>query len=140
MAKRKKPRTPRAPRPIRADLAQPLIDPTMDRVAGFEGLDVEPLFVALRMGALDDHLEQIATIVNDRLAAINAIEELIAASHLHVGDRVRIGHNLRPLYLHGRSATIVERDGEKWIVRLDEPVGRFTDADLRLYARQLEPE
>jgi hypothetical protein len=76
----------------------------MGRVAGFDGLDVEPLFIALRMGALDDHLEEIATIVNDRLAAINAIEELIASSRLHVGDRVRIGHNLRPLYLHGRAA------------------------------------
>ena len=36
--------------------------------------------------------------------------------------------------------TIIAKDGEKWLVRLDEPVGRFTNADLRVYARQLEPE
>jgi hypothetical protein len=30
-------------------------------------------------------------------------------------------------------------DGEKWIVRLDEPVGRFVDDDLRVSATQIEP-
>ena len=140
MAKRKRPRTTPPLRPRRADLAQPLIDPTTDPAAYLAGVDVEPLFVALRIGALDSHLEEIATLVNDRLAAINAVEELIAASHLQVGDRVRLGHNLRPQYLHGRMVTIIAKDGEKWLVRLDEPVGRFTNADLRVYARQLEPE
>ncbi len=46
--------------------------------------------------------------------------------------------HLRPQYLHGRSAKIVAKDGDKWLVRLDEPVGRFTNADLRLQAIQLE--
>ena len=140
MAKRKKSRPPLPPRPRRADLAEPLLDPMKDPAAYLAGIDVTPLFVALRIGALDGHLEEIATLVNDRLAAINAIEELIAASHLQVGDRVRLGHNLRPQYLHGRMVTIIAKDGEKWLVRLDEPVGRFTNADLRVYARQLEPE
>jgi hypothetical protein len=140
MAKRKKPRPPLPPRPKRADLAQPLIDPTTDPAAYLAGIDVEPLFVALRIGALDSHLEEIATLVNNRLAAIDAVEELIAASHLQVGDRVRLGHNLRPQYLHGRMVTIIAKDGEMWLVRLDEPVGRFTNADLRVHARQLEPE
>jgi len=140
MAKQEMPRLPLPPRPRRADLAQPLADPSVGRVATtFAGLDVEPLLVALRIGALDSHLEEIAALVNDRLAAIDALEELIAASHLHVGDRVRLGNNLRPQYLHGRMVTIIAKDGEKWLVRLDEPVGRFTNADLRVYARQLEP-
>ena len=73
------------------------------------------------------------------MAALNAIDELVAAGRLHVGDRVRLGHNLRPQYLHGRSVTIVAKDGDKWIVRLDEPVGRFTNAVLRLRAIQLDP-
>ena len=139
MAKRKKPRSTGLPRPRRADLAQPLIDAAVRSSEHPGTLDAEPLLVALRLGALDDHLEEIATIVNDRIAALNAIDELVAASRLHVGDRVRIGHNLRPQYLHGRPATIVAKDGDKWIVRLDEPVGRFTNADLRLHAIQLEP-
>ena len=139
MAKRKKPRSTNLPRPRRADLAQPLLDAAMRSSERPGTLDVEPLLVALRLGALDDHLEQIGGIINDRIAALNAIDEMVAASRLHVGDRVRIGHNLRPQYLHGRPAKIVAKDGDKWIVRLDEPVGRFTSADLRLHAIQLEP-
>jgi hypothetical protein len=140
VAKHKRPRTTPPLRPKRADLAQPLIDPLADPATYLAGVDVEPLFVALRVGALDEHLEEIATLVNDRLAAINAIEELMAASRLKVGDRVRLGHNLKPQYLHEQPVTIIAKDGEKWLVRLDEPVGRFTNADLRVYARQLEPE
>jgi hypothetical protein len=140
MAKRKRPRMTPPLRPKRADLAQPLIDPLADPADYLAGIDVEPLFVALRIGALDSHLEEIATLVNDRLAAITAVEELIAAGRLQVGNRVRLGHNLRPQYLHGRMVTIIAKDGEKWLVRLDEPVGRFTNADLRVYARQLDLE
>lgn len=139
MAKRNKPRPTSTPRPRRADLAQPLLDAAIGSTEHAATLDVEPLLVALRLGALDDHLEDIATIINHRIAALNAIDELVAASRLHVGDRVRIGHNLKPQYLHGRAARIIAKDGDKWIVRLDEPVGRFTNGDLRLHAIQLEP-
>ena len=139
MAKPKKPRSTSLPRPRRTDLAQPLLDAALRSNEHPGTLDVEPLLVALRLGALDDHLEEIGGIINDRIAALNAIDDMIAASRLHVGDRVRIGHNLRPQYLHGRPAKIIAKDGDKWIVRLDEPVGRFTNADLRLHAIQLEP-
>jgi hypothetical protein len=71
--------------------------------------------------------------------ALRVIAELVAASRLHVGGRARLGHNLKPQYLHGKNATIIAKDGNKWIVRLDEPVGRFTNADIRLQAIQLEP-
>jgi hypothetical protein len=137
MAKAQKPRTPT---PRRADLAQPLLDKVLDVASERPGeLDIEPLLVALRIGALDDHLDEIGTIVNNRIVALNAIDDLRAASRLHVGDRVRLGHNLKPRYLHGREATIIARDGDKWVVRLDEPVGRFTNADIRLRAIQLDP-
>ena len=139
MAKRKAARPHAAARPRPNQMAQPLLDAVVRSSAAHATLDVEPLLAALRLGALDDHLEQLATIINDRIAALNAIDELRAASRLHVGDRVHLGHNLRPQYLHGKPATIIARDGEKWIVRLDEPVGRFTNADLRLRAIQLEP-
>lgn len=78
--------------------------------------------------------------MNDRLAALDAIAELVAASKLHVGDKVTIGHNLKPTYLHGRAATILRKDGDKWVIRPDEPItGKFANADLRLSALQLEP-
>jgi hypothetical protein len=139
MTNRKKRRTPPPIRPIRADLSAPLIDPTTDPAAYLTGIDVEPLFIAVRTGALDGHLERLASAVNERFAAIDAIEEIVAASRLHVGGRARLGHNLRPQYLHGRIVSIIAKEGEKWVVRLEEPVGRFANADIRLYARQLEP-
>lgn len=129
----------------RGALAQPLLDKVFDqdparpRSAPDSEIDVGPLFVALRLGALDGHLEELAREINDRIAAVEAIEEMIASSQLHVGDKMRLGHNLRPNYLHGRSVTVLARDGEKWLVRLDEPVeGRYANADLRVYATQLE--
>jgi hypothetical protein len=33
---------------------------------------------------------------------------------------------------------VVTKEGDKWIVRLDEPVGRFSDGDLRVWATQIE--
>ena len=142
MGTHQRPRRP-LPESRRAALVQPLLDavagPT-DRGPTEEWLDISPLIAALRLGALDAHLGEIARIVNDRLAAVEAIEELIAASKLRVGDKVRLGHNLKPNYLHGRAATIIKRDGDKWVVRLDEPItGKFAKADLRLSASQLEP-
>ncbi len=127
----------------RAALARPLLDavaaPERARDSE-EEIDIAPLLAALQVGALDAHLSEIAHIVNDRFAAIEAIEELIAAAKLHVGDTVRLGHNLKPNYLHGRAATIIKKDGDKWVVRLDEPItGKFANADLRLSASQLEP-
>jgi hypothetical protein len=139
VAKAKKPRKPPARRPIRADVSAPLIDPTTDPAAYLASVDVEPLFIAVRTGALDGHLERLASAINERFATLDAIEEIVAARRLHVGARARLGHNLRPQYLHGRTVTVIAKEGEKWVVRLEEPVGRFTNADIRLYARQLDP-
>jgi hypothetical protein len=129
----------------RAALVQPLLDkalglpPSRPSPGQNRELDIAPLLVALRTGALDGHLDVLAREVNDRLAAVQVIEELIAASKLNVGDKVRLGHNLRPKYLHGRSGTVIAQDGDKWVVRLDEPVeGRYADGDFRVYATQLE--
>src|SRR5882724_6013374 len=76
-----------------------------------------PLLVALLAGVLDDHLERIAKIVDAHLDALHAAEELLATSRLRIGQRVRIGHNVRPLYLHGRPATITERHDQTWVVQ-----------------------
>lgn len=138
----KNPKRRRAPTTAeRASLAQPLLDQVVGppEPPPVNKVDVTPLLVALRTGVLDGHLAEIAGIVNDRLRAIEVIEELIAASKLRAGDRAHLGHNLRPNYLHGRPVTIIGKDGDKWLVRLDEPVGKFVNADLRVYATQLEP-
>lgn len=135
-------RSPRRPSPSSRRAAQPLLDAVVGPGAPRTGeeIDVAPLLAALRVGALDAHLSEIAQIVNDRLAALDAIAELVAASKLHVGDKVTLRHNLKPNYLHGRAATILRKGGDKWVVRLDEPItGKFANADLRLSALQLEP-
>ncbi len=84
--------------------------------------------------ALHGHLEEIATLVNERLAVIDAIEELIAASHLKAGTASDSATTSGPNTLTS-PATIIAKDGEKWLVRLDEPVGRFTNVDLRFTQR-----
>jgi len=67
------------------------------------------------------------------------IAEISAAGLLHVGGRHRLGRNLRPQYLHGRTV-IIAKEGEMWVVRLEEePVGRFANAEIRLFARRPEP-
>ena len=52
-------------------------------------------------------------------------------STLRVGDRVRINHRARPLYLHGHTGTVAGFYGQSVIVRLDQPVGRFVTGELR---------
>ncbi len=127
----------------RAALAQPLLDAVVDPAPDEgvdEKIDIAPLPAARHLGRLDAHLVEIAHVANDRLAACEAVEELIAAAKLHVGDTVRLRHDSKPDYLHGRAAEIIEKDGDKWVVHLDEPTtGRFAVADLRLPATQLEP-
>jgi len=106
MAKRRKPRTPT---PRCANLTQQSLAKVLDTGEHPGELDLEILLVALGIGALDDHLEEIGTIVNNRTRALNAIDELRTTSRLHVGDRMHLGHNLRPQYLAGRGATIIAR-------------------------------
>ncbi|MFZ2057166.1 MAG: hypothetical protein WAV54_07140 [Acidimicrobiales bacterium] len=48
--------------------------PTSARAGSFEP-DIEPALIALHLGPLDDHLAQIAQVVNTRLGAIDAVEE-----------------------------------------------------------------
>lgn len=139
MAKRSSRRSAPPSRRAAQRLLDAVVDPT-DASSSEEDVDVAPLLAALRVGALDAHLPEIAQIVNDRLAALDAIAELVAASKLHVGDKVTLGHDLKPNYLDGRVATILRKDGDKWVVRLDEPItGKFANADLRLSALQVEP-
>jgi hypothetical protein len=47
------------------------------------------------------------------------------------GDRVRIDHSARPQYLHDEPGTVIDWVGEKIVVRLDQPVGRFVNGEVR---------
>jgi hypothetical protein len=50
---------------------------------------------------------------------------------LRRGDRVRINHSARLQYLHGEPGTVIDWVGDKIVVRLDQPVGSFTDGEVR---------
>ena len=68
----------------------------------------------------------------ERLQAGELDAELpVLAASRRVGDRVRINHRARPLYLHGRTGTVAGFYGQSVIVRLDQPVGRFVTGELR---------
>jgi hypothetical protein len=99
---------------------------------------VETLLLAISVGVFDNDLDRIASILQSRLDALHRAAQIIAEATLKIGDRVHLGHNLRPLYLHGQPARVIAKDGEKWILRLEKPVGRFKDADLRVSASQIE--
>jgi hypothetical protein len=138
VATNKKRTRPSRPATPRADLSQTTPEKVAGILARSTGLDIEPLLLAIRVGLLDDHLDRIVTTVQTRVGALEAAAQIIADATLKVGDRVKLGHNLRPLYLHGKTARVIAQDGDKWIVRLDHPVGRFKNADLRVSATQLE--
>jgi hypothetical protein len=145
VGKRSRRRAPHEQARILADvLTNEILDDIVTDIAGPApgdgGLDVEPLLQAIVAGVLDDHLDRIAVVLNARVNALNQAEELIASRQFHVGDRVRIGHTLRPLYLHGRPGTITQRTADTWTVQLDEPVGRYTTGELRCRSTDIEPE
>ena len=133
----KKRDSPRAKPAPRADLSRTTPAEGAGILARSGGLGIEPVLLAIRVGLCDDDLGRIVATVEERLAALAAAAQIIAAATLKVGDPVVLGHNLRPLYLHGKAARVVARDGDMWIVRLETPVGRFKDADLRVSAVQL---
>jgi len=119
------------------DLSQTSPEEVAGILARSTGLDIEPLLLAIRVGLLDDHLDRMITTVKTRLGAVEAAAQVIAAATLKVGDRVELGHNVQPLYMHGKTARVIARDGEKWVVRLEHPVGRVKNPDLRVSATQL---
>ena len=74
-----------------------------------DGIDVEPFLLAIRVGLFDDHLDSLVGTVEERVRALEAAAQLIASVTLKVGDRVQLGHNLEPLYLHGKTAELSHR-------------------------------
>lgn len=145
------PRRPakRPPRP-KADPAKNMID-ALAAVA-FEDIpeslmpsdgDVEALLDALMFGVLDDYLDHIAAIVKIRQDMIAGVTNLVAQSLLSLGDRVQFNETAKPRYLVGRVGVIKDKELERCVVQLDEPVGRYTSGEVKaraLHLRPLEPE
>ena len=135
----------RSPRP-KADPAKSLID-ALAAVA-FEDIPesimpsdegVEALLDALMLGVLDDYLDHIAAIVKIRRDMIAGVTNLVAQSLLNPGDRVEFNETAKPRYLVGLVGVITGKELERCVVQLDEPVGRFTNGEVKARAIQLRP-
>jgi hypothetical protein len=93
--------------------------------------DLEALIEEIANGAHDEHLRLLADVINARLRVVAATESLKVLTRLDVGDRVRINHHARPLYLQGRTATVIAQESGKVVVKLDHPTGRFVTGEVR---------
>lgn len=120
----------RARRPRRPLAAVP--PPTTPPPGGADtAAGIQALVERIRAGELDAELPVLAAAITERQQLLAAAQALITRASLRVGDRVRINHRARPLYLHGRTGTVAGLYGQSVIVRLDQPVGRFVTGELR---------
>jgi hypothetical protein len=104
---------------------------------------IQALVERIQAGELDAELPVLAAAIAERQQLLAAAHALITRASLRVGDRVRINHRARPLYLHGHTGTAAGFYGQSVIVRLDQPIGRFVTGELRcppLAVDRLGPE
>ena len=100
---------------------------------------VQAVVEAIARGELDDELAVLGAVINERVRLLATARSMTTLASLRVGDRVRINHNAKPNYLHGRAATVTGWAGRNVIVQLDQPVGRFVTGELRCPPLVLEP-
>jgi hypothetical protein len=97
------------------------------------------LIEAVTSGHLDAELPHLAQVVGARLALLAANRAAVARARLHIGDRVHIGHSVKPAYLHEQPAVVVGWHGSEVILQLDTPIGRFESGRIRCPPESLEP-
>lgn len=104
------------------------------------GTDPAPYDLADRVlsGQLDTELPALIEAINRRWKIIQDQRTAAAMAKLRVGDRVRIGHDISPQYLHGRHGEVHQIDHDSVVVCLDTPVGRFKSGHVRCPPTALE--
>lgn len=101
--------------------------------------DIESFIDAVANGEFDRHIDALAEAVSRRVVLVQAAREPILMATLRKGDRVRINHGARPQYLHGEPGTVIDWAGDNVVVRLDQPIGRFVNGEVRCPPGVLEP-
>lgn len=86
---------------------------------------VEGLVGFIATGALDEHLGVISRALVERRRHLLRRESIRAMGTVDVGDTVRLGPDLRPMYLRGRTGTVTGWTGRNVVVQLDVPVRRY---------------
>jgi hypothetical protein len=92
---------------------------------------VQLLIGLIATGGLDEHLTPIQTAIGQRHQQLLRVKSFRALAAINVGDRVMLNHTIRPLYLHGATGTVLAWAGQRVIVALDNPTGRFTTGQIR---------
>jgi hypothetical protein len=90
-------------------------------------------------GGLDEHLPALQTAIAERHRHRQRAQSNQAAARIQIGDRVQLGHDIRPLYLHGATGTVTGWAGQSAVIQLDEPIGRFTAGQIRCPPLGLKP-
>jgi hypothetical protein len=121
----------RARRPRRPLAAVPPLPTPPASEAATAAAGIQALLERIQAGDLDAELPELAAAIAERQQLLAAAQALVTRASLRVGDRVRINHRARPLYLHGRVGTVAGFYGQSVIVRLDQPIGRFVTGELR---------
>jgi len=101
--------------------------------------DVEAIIDAIANGELDLHVEALAEAVSRRIELLQTACEAVLMATLRKGDRVRINHSARPLYLHGEPATVTAFQDDTIVVRIDQPVGKYVNGIVRCPPGVLDP-
>jgi len=92
---------------------------------------VQHLVGIIATGGLDEHLATISAAIGQRHRHLLRAESNQAAARINLGDRISLNHTIRPLYLHGATGTVIDWAGQRAIVQLDNPIGRFTTGEVR---------
>lgn len=79
---------------------------------------------AILSGKHDDELEAIDEAVHQRRKMIRGANKAVAFATLQIDDKVRL-KGLRPKYVNGMTAKVVDKKRTKLVVILDKPTGRF---------------
>jgi hypothetical protein len=101
-------------------------------------IDVKALAERIAAGDLDDQLRLLAPVIAERLRLISSADTVAALASFRIGDRVRVNHMARPLYLHEARGTVEGWLGQQVLVCLDHPIGRFLNGKLRCSPQTLE--
>jgi hypothetical protein len=82
---------------------------------------VQAVVEAIARGELDQELGVLAAVINERVRLLATARSMTTLASLRVGDRVRINHNAKPNYLHGRAGEVTGWARRNVIVQLDQP-------------------
>jgi hypothetical protein len=84
---------------------------------GVDSQRIQMLIGLIATGGLDEHLPAISSAIGERHRQRHRAQSNQAAARIDIGARVRLNHDIRPLYLHGATGTVVGWAGQSVVVQ-----------------------